>query len=155
MGLANLAVPEERVDVFGVARHFDPTVTPEAIAWLRVQSRLPVVVKGVLRGDDAVACLNAGAAAVVVSNHGGRQLDGAVATADALPEVVEAVAGRAEVYVDGGIRRGVDVVKSLALGAQAVLDGYREELERSLALCGTPTLRDVTPDLLAPPARVP
>jgi len=176
MGLANLAVPEERVDVVGVARHFDPTVTPEAIAWLREQSRLPVVVKGVLRGDDAVACLDAGAAAVVVSNHGGRQLDGAVATADALPEVVEAVAGRAEVYVDGGIRRGVDVVKSLALGAravllgrpivwglatggaggvQAVLDGYREELERSLALCGTPTLRDVTPDLLAPPARVP
>jgi 4-hydroxymandelate oxidase len=171
MELANLAVPEERVDVVGVGRHFDPTLTPEAIGWLRDQSGLPVVVKGVLRGDDAAACLRAGAAAIVVSNHGGRQLDGAIATADALGEVVEAVAGRAEVYVDGGIRRGVDIVKALALGARAVLlarpvvwglasgaakgvedvlDGYREELERSLALCGTPTLADVAPDLLAP-----
>jgi 4-hydroxymandelate oxidase len=171
MRLANLAVPEERVDVVGVARHFDPTVTPEAIGWLREQSGLPVVVKGVLRGDDAAACLDAGAAAIVVSNHGGRQLDSAIATADALGEVVEAVAGRAEVYVDGGIRRGADVVKALALGAravllarpivwglatggakgvEAVLDGYREELERALALCGTPTLADITRDLLAP-----
>jgi 4-hydroxymandelate oxidase len=171
MGLANLTVPEERVDVVGVARHFDPTVTPEVIGWLAGESGLPVVVKGVLRGDDAAACLDAGAAAIVVSNHGGRQLDGAVATADALAEVVEAVAGRAEVYVDGGIRRGVDVVKALALGARAalvarpvvwglvsggakgveeVLAGYREELERALALCGTPTLAEVTPDLLAP-----
>jgi 4-hydroxymandelate oxidase len=173
MGLANLTVPEERVDVVGVARHFDPTVTPEVIGWLAGESGLPVVVKGVLRGDDAAACLDAGAAAIVVSNHGGRQLDGAVATAEALAEVVEAVAGSAvEVYVDGGIRRGVDVVKALALGARAVLiarpvvwglvdggatgveevlAGYREELERALALCGTPTLAEVTPDLLARP----
>jgi 4-hydroxymandelate oxidase len=172
MGLANLTVPEERVDVVGVARHFDPTVTPEVIGWLAEESGLPVVVKGVLRGDDAAACLDAGAAAIVVSNHGGRQLDGAVATAEALAEVVEAVAGRAEVYVDGGIRRGADVVKALALGARAVLiarpviwglanggaagveevlAGYREELERALALCGTPTLATVTPDLLATP----
>jgi 4-hydroxymandelate oxidase len=172
MGLANLVLPEERVDVVNIARYFDPTVTMEAIGWLGEQSGLPVVVKGVLRGDDAVACLDAGAAAIVVSNHGGRQLDGTVATADALAEVVEAVAGRAEVYVDGGIRRGTDVVKALALGAravllarpiawglatagaegvQAVLDGYREELERTLALCGTPTLRNLTPDLVASP----
>jgi 4-hydroxymandelate oxidase len=172
MGLANLTVPEERVDVVGVAGHFDPTVTPEVIGWLAEESGLPVVVKGVLRGDDAAACLDAGAAAIVVSNHGGRQLDGAVATAEALAEVVEAVAGRAEVYVDGGIRRGADVVKALALGARAVLiarpvvwglanggaagveevlAGYREELERALALCGTPTLAMVTPDLLAIP----
>jgi 4-hydroxymandelate oxidase len=172
MGLANLVAPDDRIDVVNIARHFDPTVTLEAIGWLGEQSPLPVVVKGILRGDDAVACLDAGAAAIVVSNHGGRQLDGAVPTADALAEVVEAVAGRAEVYVDGGIRRGTDVVKALALGAravllarpiiwglatggadgvQAVLDGYRDELERDLALCGTPTLRDVTPDLVAPP----
>lgn len=172
MRLANLAVPEDRVDVVDIARYFDPTTTLETIGWLAEQARLPVVVKGVLRGDDAVACLDAGAAAIVVSNHGGRQLDGAVATADALAEVVEAVAGRAEVYADGGIRRGTDVVKALALGARAVLvarpvvwglatggaegvqrvlDGYRDDLERSLALCGTPTLRDLTPDLVVSP----
>jgi 4-hydroxymandelate oxidase len=172
MGLANLTVPEDRVDVVNIATHFDPTATLETIGWLAEQARLPVVVKGVLRGDDAVACLDAGAAAIVVSNHGGRQLDGAVATADALPEVVEAVAGRAEVYVDGGIRRGTDVVKALALGARAVLvarpvvwglatggaqgvqrvlGGYRDELERDLALCGTPTLEDLTPDLVVAP----
>ncbi len=178
MELANLApylegesVPSE-VDVVGVGRRFDPSLTLETIGWLSRESGLPVVVKGVLRGDDAVACVRAGAAAIVVSNHGGRQLDSAVATADALGEVVDAVAGRAEVYVDGGIRRGVDVVKALALGARAVLvgrpiawglcaggaagvgevlDGFREELERGLALCGAPTLAGLTPDLLARP----
>jgi 4-hydroxymandelate oxidase len=170
MGLANLAAPEEQVDVVNVGRYFDPTLTLEVIGWLRGLTELPVVVKGVLRGDDAVACVESGASAIVVSNHGGRQLDTAVTSAEALPEVVEAVAGRAEVYVDGGIRRGTDVVKALALGARAVLvgrpivwglatggaagvravlDGYRQELERSLALCGSPTLADLTPDLIA------
>jgi 4-hydroxymandelate oxidase len=159
------------IDVVGIGRHFDPSLTLETIGWLCGASPLPVVVKGVLRGDDALACVRAGASAVVVSNHGGRQLDGAVATTDALGEVVEAVAGSAEVYVDGGIRRGVDVVKALALGARAVLVGrpiawglatggaagvtevleeFCEELERTLALCGTPTLGDLTPDLLGP-----
>jgi 4-hydroxymandelate oxidase len=172
MGLANLAAPQEHIDVVQVGRYFDPTLTLEAIGWLRGLAELPVVVKGVLRGDDAVACVEAGASAIVVSNHGGRQLDTAVSSAEALPEVVEAVAGRVEVYVDGGIRRGSDVVKALALGARAVLvgrpivwglacdgaagvsavlDGYRQELERCLALCGTPTLADLTPDLMAPP----
>ncbi len=160
------------IDVVGIGRYFDPSLTLESIGWLRRESSLPVVVKGVLRGDDALACVHAGAAAVVVSNHGGRQLDGAVATADALAEVVDAVAGRAEVYVDGGIRRGVDVVKALALGARAVLvarpivwglaihgaagvaqviEEFREEVERTLALCGTQTVTDLTPDLLARP----
>ena len=91
------------------------------IGWLREVSGLPVVVKGVLRGDDAVACLDAGAAAIWVSNHGGRQLDGAVPTAEALREVVAAVGGRAEVYVDGGVRTGTDVLRALALGAQRSL----------------------------------
>jgi 4-hydroxymandelate oxidase len=161
---------EGGIDVVGIGRYFDPSLTLETIGWLRGASSLPVVVKGVLRGDDALACVRAGASAVVVSNHGGRQLDGAVATADALAEVVAEVAGRAEVYVDGGIRRGVDVVKALALGARAVLvarpiawglasggaagvtevlEEYRDEVERTLALCGTPTLSDLTPDLLA------
>ena len=103
-------------------RH-DPSITFDVIAWLREQSGLPVIVKGVLRGDDARRCLEAGASAVVVSNHGGRQLDGAVATARALPEVVASVGDDGEVYVDGGIRSGVDVLRALALGARAVLIG--------------------------------
>jgi 4-hydroxymandelate oxidase len=129
-----------------------------------------VVVKGVLRGDDAAACLDAGAAAVVVSNHGGRQLDGVLATADALAEVAAAVGDRAEVYVDGGIRRGTDVVKALALGARAVLvgrpvfwglavggaagvervlSGLAGELRLAMALCGAVGVADLTPDLIA------
>jgi 4-hydroxymandelate oxidase len=129
-----------------------------------------VLVKGVLRGDDALACLDAGAAGVVVSNHGGRQLDRAVASASALPEVVDAVAGRAPVLVDGGVRSGLDVLVALALGADAVLlgrpvlwalaangeDGVRDclravtdDLAAAMALAGAPTLADVTRDLLA------
>lgn len=93
------------------------------IAWLVETTGLPVVVKGVLRADDAVACLDAGAAAVWVSNHGGRQLDRAPATAAVLASVVRAVAGRGEVYVDGGLRSGLDVVAALALGADAAFLG--------------------------------
>ena len=84
---------------------------------------LPVVVKGVLTPEDARRALDSGAAGIVVSNHGGRQLDGVPATLDALPEVIEAVDGRVEVYVDGGIRRGTDVLKALALGAHFVFVG--------------------------------
>jgi 4-hydroxymandelate oxidase len=101
-------------------------VTYDDIAWLREVSGLPVVVKGVLRGDDALSCAAAGAAGVWVSNHGGRQLDGAVATAEALPEVAEVAAaagGAIEVYADGGVRTGVDVLRALALGARAVFVG--------------------------------
>ncbi|MGY1740985.1 MULTISPECIES: alpha-hydroxy acid oxidase [unclassified Blastococcus] len=120
-------------------------------------SGLPVVVKGVLRGDDAARCVDAGAAAVWVSAHGGRQADPVVATADALPEVVAAVGGAAEVYVDGGIRAGSDVLTALALGARAVfvgrpviwglatggadgvravLEGLTAELATTMTLCG-------------------
>ena len=148
---------------------FDPALTFADIEWLRGLCDLPVLVKGVLRGDDARACVGAGAQGIVVSNHGGRQLDTAVATADALPEVVQAVAGDVPVLADGGIRRGTDVVKALALGAEAVLvgrpvvwglatggaDGVRgvletltEELARALALCGGTTVADLTADLL-------
>ena len=84
---------------------------------------MPVIVKGLSRGDDARRAADSGAAAVVVSNHGGRQLDTAVATATALPELVDAVGGQIEVLVDGGIRRGTDIVKALALGAKSVLIG--------------------------------
>jgi 4-hydroxymandelate oxidase len=174
-GLANLP-PLAGEDVRErVGRNFDPSLTLETIDWLRGLAELPVVVKGVLRGDDAAACVEHGAAAVVVSNHGGRQLDSAVSTAEALPEVAAAVAGRAEVYVDGGIGRGTDVLKALALGARAVLVGrpilwgltcggaagvrdvleaYREELERDLALCGVPTLDQLSADLVAMPGRL-
>ncbi len=97
--------------------------TLDDIGWLAGLTGLPVLVKGVLSGADAVRCLDAGAAGVVVSNHGGRQLDRAVATARALPAVVDAVAGRAPVLVDGGVRSGLDVLVALALGADAVLLG--------------------------------
>jgi 4-hydroxymandelate oxidase len=101
----------------------DPATTLADIDWLHEISGLPVVVKGVLRPDDAVACLDAGAAGVVVSNHGGRQLDRALSTAQALAGVADAVGGRGEVYVDGGIRDGVSTLTALALGARAVLVG--------------------------------
>jgi 4-hydroxymandelate oxidase len=148
----------------------EPALTFADVGWLRELSGLPVLVKGVLRGDDARACVDAGAAGIVVSNHGGRQLDTAVATADALVEVAQAVAADVPVLVDGGIRRGTDVVKALALGASAVLvgrpvvwglatggaDGVRRvldeltaELARALALCGARSLAEVTPDLIA------
>ncbi len=101
-----------------VTKEFEPALTPDDIGWLAGLSELPVVAKGVQRADDAVRCIDAGASAVVVSNHGARQLADAPATADILAEIVDAVAGRAEVYVDGGVRRAPDVVKALALGAR-------------------------------------
>lgn len=99
------------------------TVTWRDIAWIRAAWRGPIVVKGVLGAEDARRALDAGADAIVVSNHGGRQLDCVAPTLLALPEVIDAVAGRAEVYLDGGIRRGSDVVKAICLGARAVLVG--------------------------------
>jgi isopentenyl diphosphate isomerase/L-lactate dehydrogenase-like FMN-dependent dehydrogenase len=103
-----------------------PLVSPftwEDIAWIHEHWSGPLMVKGILSGPDAVAAVDAGADAVIVSNHGGRQLESAPATLRVLPEVVDAVDSRAEVLVDGGIRRGGDVVKALALGARAVLIG--------------------------------
>ncbi len=99
-------------------------LSPDVIGWLGERTGLPVVVKGVLRGDDAKRCADAGAAGVIVSNHGGRQLDLSIPTAQALPEVAEALAGTStEVYVDGGIRRGEHILTALALGARAVFVG--------------------------------
>jgi isopentenyl diphosphate isomerase/L-lactate dehydrogenase-like FMN-dependent dehydrogenase len=96
-----------------------PGLTWRDLEWLRTTTDLPLVIKGILTREDATLAVEHGADAVWVSNHGGRQLDGVAASLDALPEVVEAVAGRCEVYVDGGIRRGTDVLKALALGARA------------------------------------
>ena len=144
-----------------VTNEFEPALTLDDIEWLGGLSELPVVVKGVQRADDAVRCVDAGAVGVVVSNHGARQLADAPATADILGEVVDAVGGRAEVYVDGGVRRAPDVAKALALGARAVLVGrpslwalatggadgvaallgwFESELRRAMALCGAATV---------------
>ena len=152
------------------AGELEPSLTFDDLEWLRSLSDLPLVVKGVVRGDDAAACVAAGAAGVAVSNHGGRQLDSSIATADALPEIIDAIGDRAEVYVDGGVRGGTDIVKALALGARAtligrpvlwglatggadgvraVLDGFADETARAFALCGATSVDEVTPDLLA------
>ena len=101
----------------------EPSLSWTDLAWLRGISKLPLVLKGIVRGDDAARALDAGAAAIWVSNHGGRQLDTAIPTADALPEIVAAVRGRVPIVVDGGIRRGTDVVKALALGATVAAVG--------------------------------
>ena len=174
MAMANIGEAVPRVEGSGLAAYaaseFDASLTFDDITWLREISGLPVLVKGVLRGDDAARCVEAGAAGVVVSNHGARQLDTALATAEALRDVTESVGDTAEVYVDGGVRRGTDVIKALALGARAVLVGRPilwglatggaegvtavltelfDEFTRALMLCGAPTPDDVTPDLLA------
>ena len=133
---------------------------------LRERYGVPVIVKGLVTAEDARLACEHGASGVVVSNHGGRQLDGAIASLEALPEVVEAVDGRAEVYLDGGVRRGTDVVTALAIGAQAVfvgrpvlyglafggargvrqvLDILRDETENALALLGCRSPSEVTP----------
>jgi L-lactate dehydrogenase (cytochrome) len=136
-------------------------VTWEDFRWLRKVWAGPILVKGVLTGDDARRAVDEGAAAVIVSNHGGRQLDGAPATLRALPEVVAAVNGQTEVLMDGGIRRGSDIVKAMCLGARAVLIGrayayglaaagqagvnraleiLRTDVERTLLLIGCPSV---------------
>lgn len=111
------------------------------LAWLRSLTRLPLVLKGILTAEDARLAVDHGVAGIVVSNHGGRQLDGAVPAITALPEVAEAVAGACEIYVDGGIRRGTDILKALALGARAVLVG--RPLLWGLAVNGEDGARDV------------
>jgi 4-hydroxymandelate oxidase len=131
---------------------------------IRRTTKLPIVLKGILTAEDAVLAVEHGAAAIVVSNHGGRQLDGSIASLDALPEIVEAVAGRIEILLDGGVRRGTDVLAALALGARAVLIGraaawglavggqagveralqlLRDELSTSMAIIGAPTPKDI------------
>ncbi len=106
-----------------VDAQFDPSVTWEDIAWVREHWDGRLVVKGVLDPEDARRAVDVGVDGVVVSNHGGRQLDSVPSTVRALPDVVDAVGDRAEVLVDGGVRTGLDVVKMLALGARAVLIG--------------------------------
>jgi L-lactate dehydrogenase (cytochrome) len=125
MKFANVVVPDE-----GAMSYADVSVALEKavitwddLRWIKREWKGPLVVKGVLTGDDARRAADGGAGAIVVSNHGGRQLDGVPATLQVLPEVVEAVNGQVEVLLDGGIRRGSDIAKALCLGARAVLIG--------------------------------
>ncbi len=122
--LPNLPVRLEREDFHAkLGGIVDSTLTWRDLEWLRSCSPLPLVLKGILTAEDALLAAEHGAAGVIVSNHGGRQLDGVAATLDALPDVVEAVGDRIEVLFDGGIRRGTDVLKALALGARAAMSG--------------------------------
>ncbi len=164
-GFANLSEHEGRASAQAqaamLARSMDRSLSWESLAWLRRLWDGPLLLKGVLHPDDARRALAAGIDGLIVSNHGGRQLDAAPATVSALPAVLDAVGERIPVFVDSGFRRGHDVVKALALGARAVffgrtplfalggggeagvrfaLQGLREELERSLVLLGAPTL---------------
>jgi 4-hydroxymandelate oxidase len=118
-----------------------PSLTWRDLEWIASESGLPVILKGIVTHEDARLAIEHGVDAIIVSNHGGRQLDGVAASLDALPEVVEAVAGRCEVYVDGGIRRGTDVLKALALGARATLAG--RAIASGLAVGGEAGVLDV------------
>jgi isopentenyl diphosphate isomerase/L-lactate dehydrogenase-like FMN-dependent dehydrogenase len=140
------------------------SVTWKTVEWLRAVTSLPILLKGILTAEDALLALEHGVSGIIVSNHGGRQLDGTVTSIEALPEIVAAVDGRCEVYLDGGIRRGTDILKALALGARAVLIGrpalwglavdgadgvqrvleiLQAELERAMKLAGCPTLASI------------
>jgi len=152
------------------AASMDASITLDTIAWLREMSGLPVLVKGVLRADDAAACVEAGAAGVIVSNHGARQLDRTVPTAAALEQVVGSVGARVPVLVDGGVRSGVDVLVAIALGARAVLVGrpvlwalaadgargvadalnaLRDDLAHAMGLAGVTSIAAIGRDLIA------
>ncbi len=143
---------------------FDPTVTWDDIAWLRGQWRGKLLLKGILDADDARHAVACGADGIVVSNHGGRQLDGVAATASKLPDIVAAVGGQTEILVDGGIRSGVDVFRALALGANGVMIGrpwawalaaggeaalssllhsWQQELRLAMMMTGTTRIADI------------
>ena len=146
--------------------------TWEDLAWLRSLSPLPIILKGILTAEDALLAVEHGAQGIIVSNHGGRQLDSVPASVEVLPEIADAVERRCEIYMDGGIRRGTDILKALALGAQAVLVGrpilwglavrgkegaqhvleiLRAELELAMALAGRPTTASIDRSLVTLP----
>jgi 4-hydroxymandelate oxidase len=160
--------PTER-DIYSVT--LEPRLTWEGIRWLISISRVPVILKGILAPEDARLAVEHGADGIIVSNHGGRNLDTTPATIEALPGIIEAVAGRIPVLLDGGVRRGTDVVKALALGASGVLIGrpylwglaaggaegvarvvhiLRSELTAAMALCGATNLAAISRSVLWP-----
>lgn len=147
----------------------DASVTWKDVDWLHSLTKLPVILKGICRAEDAQRAVASGASGIVVSNHGGRQMDTAPATIEVLPRCAEAVGGRVPVLLDGGVRRGLDVLKAIALGATAVQVGrpvlwglaadgqegvefalalLRQELELAMALAGCPDLKTITRDLI-------
>lgn len=153
-----------------ILRNFDPSVTWDDLAFVREHWRGTLVIKGVLAPDDAEAAVQAGADGIVVSNHGGRQLDGALGSAEALPAIVARIGGRATILVDGGVRSGIDLLKMLALGADgallgrawayalavggqagvsALLDSFGRDLRAAMAMTGCRSLADIGPHLLA------
>jgi len=178
LGIANVrpagldGMPEpERGSAFAkyVVELLDSAVTWRDITWIRSITSLPIVLKGILTAEDAALAVDHNLDGIVVSNHGGRQLDSTLSTLDALPDVVGAVNGRLEVYMDGGIRRGTDVLKALALGARAVLlgrsvlwglalggaegvravlDHLRKEFELAMALAGRANVSQIDPALV-------
>jgi L-lactate dehydrogenase (cytochrome) len=152
-----------------ISRNFDRSVTWKDMDWVREVWDGPIVIKGVLDPDDARDAVKAGAQGLVVSNHGGRQLDGVVSSVEALPRIVDAVGDDLEVYMDGGVRSGLDVLKALALGAKAcfvgrpwawalgaggeaqvtrMLEILSAELAVAMVLTGCKSVRDAGPDLL-------
>jgi len=154
-----------------IRQEFDPSLSWDAVAWLRSITTLPIVLKGILTPEDALLAVDHGADAVIVSNHGGRQLDGGEPTLLALPRVAAAIDGRIPVLMDGGVRRGTDVVKAICLGATAVLIArpylwglavagqrgvedvlgiLRREIERTMALLGRPDLGALDESVLVP-----
>lgn len=160
----------EKVTYAELAR-WDPSITWADLEWLVASTKLPVVVKGILAPDDAKMAVSCGARAIQVSNHGGRQMDSAIAALDALPLIADAVGDTAELLLDGGVRRGTDVMKALALGARAVLIGrpilyglaadgedgvarifelLRHELVTNMILCGVPDIASIGPGLVVP-----
>jgi L-lactate dehydrogenase (cytochrome) len=152
-----------------IAGQFDPTLSWDDIAWVKQRWGGKLVLKGILDAEDAKIAASTGADAIVVSNHGGRQLDGTVSSIGALPEIVAAVGGRTEVFLDGGIQSGQDVLRALALGAKGTLIGkafawslgamgeagvttaleiIRRELDVTMALCGLKDVKEASPAIL-------
>jgi 4-hydroxymandelate oxidase len=152
-----------------VSKLINPAMTWRDVEWLKSITKLPILIKGILRADDAVKAIESGVSGIVVSNHGGRQLDTAPSTIEVLPKIAEAVDNRIEIIIDGGIRRGTDVIKAIALGAKAVLIGrpvlwglavdgeqgvsivlslLRNEFDLAMALCGCRSIAEITRDLL-------
>jgi isopentenyl diphosphate isomerase/L-lactate dehydrogenase-like FMN-dependent dehydrogenase len=163
-----LALP---VEGRGQELDFDPGISWDDLKWIREVAPVPILVKGILTAEDARLAVDYGAAGIVVSNHGGRQLDGSPAALDALVEVMDAVGGQLEVLMDGGVRRGTDVLKAMALGAAAVMVGrpavwglaaggergvagvlkiLRQEFDLAMALSGCRSVGDIGPGLVRP-----
>jgi 4-hydroxymandelate oxidase len=171
-GAGHQRLPHEAADS-GLSSYFadllDPALSWKDLEWLRGHTPLPLLVKGILRADDAQRAIAHGAAGVIVSNHGGRQLDTAIASVEALPEIADALGGGATLLLDGGVRRGTDILKALALGAHAVLVGrpilwglaaagqrgvvevlslLKRELDVAMALCGCTSVAEISRDLI-------